>query len=168
MLVRPRSTKKTSTVPEESASPEPEVGTRPENGRRPALGATAQISWVVRGRSGLRTRYWSTGTAAQRTEGAEGAGADRQTAPLAATVYSLERLRCGACGQMFAAPEPEGIGTEKYDETVTAMIAQLKYGSGTPFYRLEQLEGQLWIPLPAATQWEIVEQAAEFIKPGAG
>jgi transposase len=45
------------------------------------------------------------------------------------------------------------------------MIAQLKYGSGVPFYRLEQLEGQLGIPLPAATQWEIVEEAAELIQP---
>ena len=57
------------------------------------------------------------------------------------------------------------MGPEKYDETAAAMIAQLKYGSGTPFYRLEQLEGQLGIPLPAATQWEIVEEAAELIKP---
>jgi hypothetical protein len=44
------------------------------------------------------------------------------------------------------------------------MIAQLKYGSGIPFYRLEGLEDQLGIPLPAATQWEIVEDAAEAIK----
>ena len=51
-------------------------------------------------------------------------------APLAATVYSLERLRCGACGQVFTAQEPEGVGPEKYDETAAAMIAQLKYGSG--------------------------------------
>jgi transposase len=86
-------------------------------------------------------------------------------APLAATVYSLERLRCGACGQVFTAQEPEGVGPEKYDETVAAIIAQLKYGSGVPFYRLEQLEGQLAIPLPAATQWEIVEEAAELVKP---
>jgi hypothetical protein len=86
-------------------------------------------------------------------------------APVAATVYSLQRLRCGACGQVFTAPEPEGVGPEKYDETAAAMIAQLKYGSGTPFYRLEQLEGQLGIPLPAATQWEVVEEAAELIKP---
>ncbi len=86
-------------------------------------------------------------------------------APLAATVYSLERLRCGACGQVFTAQEPEGVGPEKYDETAAAMIAQLKYGSATPFYRLEQLEAQLGIPLPAATQWEIVEEAAELIKP---
>jgi transposase len=86
-------------------------------------------------------------------------------APLAATVYSLERLRCNGCGQMFTAQEPEGVGPEKYDETAGAMIAQLKYGSGTPFYRLEQLEKQLGIPLPAATQWEIVEEVAEVIKP---
>jgi transposase len=34
-----------------------------------------------------------------------------------------------------------------------------------PFYRLERLEEQLGIPLAAATQWEIVEEAAEVIKP---
>jgi len=86
-------------------------------------------------------------------------------APLAATVYSLERLRCGACGQVFTAQEPESVGPEKYDETAGAMIAQLKYGSGVPFYRMEKLERQLGIPLPAATQWEIVEDVAEVIKP---
>jgi len=86
-------------------------------------------------------------------------------APLAATVYSLERLRCGACGHVFTAPAPEGVGEEKYDETAAAMIAQLKYGSGTPFHRLEKLECLLGIPLPAATQWEIVEEAAELIRP---
>ena len=86
-------------------------------------------------------------------------------APLAATVYELERLRCNACGQVFTAQEPEGIGPEKYDETAGAMIAQLKYGSGVPFNRLEQLEGLLGIPLPAATQWDVVEEAAELIRP---
>ncbi len=86
-------------------------------------------------------------------------------APLAATVYSLERLRCGACGQVFTAQEPEGVGPDKYDETAAAMIAQLKYGAGTPFYRLERLESQLGIPLPAATQWEIAEEVAQVIKP---
>src|SRR5215210_5099207 len=86
-------------------------------------------------------------------------------APLAATVYSLERLRCGACGQVFTAQEPEGVGPEKYDETAAAMIAQLKYGSGVPFHRLEQLEAHLGIPMPAATQWDIVEEAAELMKP---
>ncbi len=87
--------------------------------------------------------------------------------PLAASVYSLERLRCGACGQIYTAQEPEGVGPEKYDETAIAMIAQLKYGSGVPFHRLEQLEAQLGIPLPAATQWEMAEEGADLLKPRA-
>ena len=45
------------------------------------------------------------------------------------------------------------------------MIAQLKYGTGVPFTRLERMERQLGIPLPAATQWELVEQAAAVLKP---
>jgi transposase len=89
----------------------------------------------------------------------------RGQAPLTATVYELERLRCNACGQIFTAPEPEGIGPEKYDETTGAAIGQMKYGSGIPFYRLEQLEELMGIPLPASTQWEIVEEAAEVMKP---
>ncbi len=86
-------------------------------------------------------------------------------APLAATVYELERLRCNACGQVYTAPEPEGVGPEKFDETAGAMIAQLKYGSGLPFARIEQLEARLGIPLAASTQWEVVEEVAALIQP---
>ncbi len=86
-------------------------------------------------------------------------------APLAATVYELEQLRCNACGQQFTAPEPEGVGPEKYDETASTMVAQLKYGSGAPFHRIENLEERLGVPLPAATQWEIVEEAAALLEP---
>jgi len=86
-------------------------------------------------------------------------------APLAATLYELERLRCNACGQLYTAPAPEGVGSEKYDETAMAMIAQLKYGSGVPFNRIENLEKRLGVPLPATTQWEVVEEAAELLQP---
>jgi transposase len=86
-------------------------------------------------------------------------------APLTATVYELQRLRCNLCGEVYSADAPEGVGEDKYDESAAAMIAQLKYGTGMPFYRLEHLEQNLGIPLPASTQWEIVEEAAELIKP---
>lgn len=66
---------------------------------------------------------------------------------------------------MFTASEPEGVGPEKFDETAGAMIAQLKYGSGMPFARIEALEKRMGIPLPASTQWEIVEEVAELVKP---
>ncbi len=86
-------------------------------------------------------------------------------APIAATVYELERLRCNLCGEIFEAEAPEGVGEEKYDATARAMIALLKYGSGVPFYRLEGLEASLGIPLPPSTQWEIVAETAEVNRP---
>lgn len=86
-------------------------------------------------------------------------------APIQATVYELERLRCNLCGQVFTAEAPAGVGADKYDETVGSMVAQLKYGSGVPFNRLEKLEQRLGVPLPATTQWEIVEEAAELLEP---
>jgi transposase len=61
-------------------------------------------------------------------------------APIAATVYELERLRCNLCGDVFEAEAPAGVGEKKYDESAAAMIGLLKYGSGVPFYRLEGLE----------------------------
>ena len=36
-------------------------------------------------------------------------------APLQATVYQMQRLRCNLCGKIFTAKTPEGIGEQKYD-----------------------------------------------------
>jgi transposase len=87
----------------------------------------------------------------------------RGQAPLQGKIYELERLRCNLCGQVFRAKAPAEIGERKYDETAAAMIGLLKYGSGLPFNRLQRLEGNLGIPLPAATQWEIVNGAGAII-----
>lgn len=89
----------------------------------------------------------------------------RGMAPLQATVYELQRLRCNLCGEMFTAEAPEGVGQAKYDETAASMIGLLKYGCGLPFNRLERLEGGLGIPLPAATQWEVVSRASALLEP---
>ena len=84
-------------------------------------------------------------------------------APLHATVYEKDRLRCGLCGEVFTARSPEGVGEQKYDETAASMIGLLKYGCGLPFNRLERLQHDLGIPLPAATQWEVVDRAAGLL-----
>jgi transposase len=86
-------------------------------------------------------------------------------APLQATVFEMERLRCNACGEVFTANQPQSVGAEKFDPAAVVMIALLKYGTGMPFNRMERLEGQLGMPLPAATQWELMEAAAKLIKP---
>jgi len=85
-------------------------------------------------------------------------------APLSATLYELERLRCAGCGGVFTASPPDGVGPKKYDETAAAMIGMLKYGSGLPFHRLEKLQGSIGIPLPRATQWEVVAEAADTLE----
>ena len=89
----------------------------------------------------------------------------RGQAPLAATVYALKRLRCNLCGELFTARPPPEVGEAKYDATAAAMIALLKYGSALPFHRLEGLQKGLGIPLPSATQWEIVRESAEKLEP---
>src|SRR5712691_5763518 len=46
-------------------------------------------------------------------------------APIGATVYALEKLRCHLCGAIFTAPPPAGAGTAKYDARTGAMIARV-------------------------------------------
>jgi transposase len=86
-------------------------------------------------------------------------------APLEATVFAMERLRCNACLQMFTAGKPEDVGPGKFDATATATVALLKYSTGMPFNRLARLEKQMGIPLPAATQWELMDAGAKVIRP---
>ncbi len=84
-------------------------------------------------------------------------------APLSASVYACDRLRCNLCGEVFTAPAPEGVGPEKYDATATSMVGLLKYGAGLPFNRIEKLQDGMGIPLPAATQWDLVRAAAKLL-----
>jgi len=86
-------------------------------------------------------------------------------APIQATVYERERLRCNVCGTVYTAPVPEGVGEKKYDARSAAMISLMKYGSGQPFNRLAGLQSAVHTPLPASTQWEIVRDAADAARP---
>src|SRR6202453_488811 len=79
-------------------------------------------------------------------------------APIAATVYELEKLRCNLCGDVFTAAAPDEAGEEKYDETAASMIALLRYGSGFPWNRLEGLHNTLGTPQPVTTQCAHVKE----------
>ena len=85
--------------------------------------------------------------------------------PIQGTVYGLERLECNLCDSTFTAEAPEEVGDEKYDASVTAVLAVFKYGRGIPFNRIEAIQAQAGIPLPASTQWEILEEDAQLVKP---
>jgi transposase len=86
-------------------------------------------------------------------------------APYQATVYELEKFRCNLCGELFTASPPTHTNNMKYDESVTAMTAVLKYGAGFPFYRIDSLQDNLGVPLPSSTQWELIEAGATALMP---
>jgi hypothetical protein len=89
----------------------------------------------------------------------------KAVAPLQATVYECEKLRCNLCNEVYTAAAPPGVGTEKYDASAGAMVEMLRYGTGLPFNRIERLQEGLGVPLPASTQWDLVREDAETVVP---
>jgi transposase len=171
-LVRRRNTEKTSAVLEPKAppaavdTPEPEKPAPAGHGRNGADAFTGADRIAVAHatlHSGDSCPGCGEGRVYRQREPATLIRIVGQ-APLKATVFEMERLRCNACGEVFTASQPQSAGAEKFDPTAVAMIALLKYGTGMPFNRMEQLEGQLGMPLPAATQWELMEAAAKLLK----
>jgi hypothetical protein len=89
----------------------------------------------------------------------------RGQAPIVADLFEQEKLRCNACGEVFTAKLPDGVGEKKYDPTAGSMLALMKYGCGFPFFRFERLQGSVGIPLPASTIWEVLARIAPMIRP---
>ena len=175
LLAKP-STEKTSKVLEQAGIPNPAKNSSPPKGNdKPQPGHGRNGAAAYRGARRIKIAHASLKPGDHCPECQKGKVYEQKEpalrirvvgqAPIAATVYELERLRCNLCGEVFEAAAPEEVGEEKYDATAGAMIGLLKYGSGVPWDRLERLEASLGIPLPAATQWEIVEEMAEVIRP---
>jgi transposase len=161
-----------NTAPEESGSPdgvgEAEPKPRKGHGRNGAADYVGAESFEVRHESlrpGGACPDCRRGRVYEQKDRPRILIRVRGEPPLQATVYRLQTLRCHLCGKIFTATPPEGVGDAKYDATAASMIAVLKYGSGLPFNRLEGLERNLGIPLPASTQWEIVAEAASTLTP---
>lgn len=166
---QPRTTEKTAQVVESAVPvfPEENKAPVPGHGRNGAAAFTSAQKVEVK-----NTELTAGCTCPECQKGKVYLQKERKTLvrfiarpPVQATVYELERLRCNLCGEVYTAKEPEGVGPDKYDETVPSMVAQLKYGSGMPFNRIEGLQAKLGVPLPASTQWELVRDAAELMKP---
>src|SRR5512144_332009 len=84
---------------------------------------------------------------------------------LSAVRYELEKLRCSACGDVFTATTPATAGTEKYSPTARAIIALGRYYLGLPFYRMEQYQALVGVPVADATLWDQAERVADSAWP---
>jgi len=85
--------------------------------------------------------------------------------PLAAVCWNCQRLRCSGCGHVFTARAPEVAQGPKYAETAVSMMALLRYGTGLPLHRLDHLERDLATPVPASTQWDVVNERVGDMRP---
>ena len=84
--------------------------------------------------------------------------------PLSAVIHQTEKLRCNACLKIFEA-NFEGKNAPKYDEKAKAITALFKYRAAFPFHRLEKIQKQLLTPMPASTQWDLMEDLVNDIWP---
>jgi len=81
--------------------------------------------------------------------------------------YQAEKVRCALCGLVVTADLPKGVKEEtgKYDFRFKAILSTQKYFLGVPFFRQEHFQAMLGIPLPDATQWDLIEQVANAVYP---
>jgi len=89
------------------------------------------------------------------------------SAPIEATCTIVEQLRCGSCQLIFSATHPEGAPNalkKTADPSVTVMLAFLRYAYGMPFWRIADLQQMFGIPLPWATQWDLVNAGARVLR----
>ncbi len=84
---------------------------------------------------------------------------------LSAVRYELEKLRCSACGEIFTAGLPAGTEPDKYSARARAVLALGRYYLGLPFYRIEQFQALVGVPVADATQWDQVERVADSVYP---
>ncbi|MBF0545515.1 MAG: IS66 family transposase [Candidatus Riflebacteria bacterium] len=84
---------------------------------------------------------------------------------IVAELHQPERLRCSGCGEIITAKMPEEVGEEKATPSANAMVAVFRYGMGMPHYRLAEIQKAFGVPLPASSQYEMVEMLWTHVVP---
>lgn len=74
------------------------------------------------------------------------------------TVYLQEKLRCNLCGSMIVAKLPEKAKEGKHSYSLIAQIALQKMLVGVPYHAQAEYHKLLNTPLPASTQWLLMEK----------
>jgi hypothetical protein len=84
---------------------------------------------------------------------------------LSATCWDCQRLRCSSCSAVHTAQAPPEAQGPKFDATAVGMIAIARYGIGLPHHRLAKLQHYLNLPVPASTQWDVLDENASAFEP---
>ncbi|WP_115711621.1 hypothetical protein [Legionella sainthelensi] len=74
--------------------------------------------------------------------------------------YWIEKLRCALYNEIFSATIPAHVHQEKYHPSFKSMLALQKYYMAMPFHRQEYFQSLIGLPIPASTQWQLMEELA--------
>jgi hypothetical protein len=80
---------------------------------------------------------------------------------LSALHYALQKWRGAACGPIFTAGRPDGVGEDKYSARARAVLAVRRYDLGVPGYRVQGYQARLGVPVPDATQGDQSEKVGD-------
>ena len=71
----------------------------------------------------------------------------------------LKRAKCSVCETYFTASIPDKFkNLSKYSHTAVSALAINHYGAGQPFKRIEGLQKAQGVPLPDATQYDLMDK----------
>lgn len=82
------------------------------------------------------------------------------------TKHVTECLRCNLCDQRYKTPLPDKIeNASKHDVSVATVLAIGRYSMGLPLCRIEELQSMHGIPMPDATQWDLIRGLYDKVLP---
>lgn len=84
--------------------------------------------------------------------------------PIEAHAFVSEGFECTTCEKRFRPTLPE-VARKKFHPSAVSMIANLHYSGGMPMDRLDTLQRDMETPLPASTQWDVLNDAADECEP---
>ena len=82
------------------------------------------------------------------------------SAPLVATRYEIERLRCALCQAYFTANASVGVNG-KYTASARAMLAIIHLWCGMTYYSLARTQMNMGMPVPSSTQSDLLLSSAD-------
>lgn len=85
--------------------------------------------------------------------------------PVEPEIYDRACLCCNKCQQRYPAALPDEAGDKRHKPSAISVVADLKYGSGMPFYRLSQMLKRHGIPLAPTTLFQMVFAGAKLLWP---
>ena len=85
---------------------------------------------------------------------------------ISGTRYTANGLYCGLCGDKFPVDFPDIIQeAPKYDVSCASALAIGRYGMGLPLHRIEKNQAMHEIPMPDATQWDLIDSMYPVARP---